>query len=173
MAYSRKDELRALNDDEAALVEQSHNPVLQELSDKELAALLKLVRERRDKAQTEARRRRREMRGKAAPKGTEPSRKDAGSRLKADVLAAAVRRLNTESERRRVKAARDEMMENARKALAMRGSQTGSKRPQSARSAGKGMKARPNQKTQKLARPMEVGRVSQAVKTAQAKRDGR
>ena len=101
MAVTRKDEARALDSDERDLVERSHHPALQDLPDAELSKLVKLVRDRRDKAKGQAERRRREMRGKAAPKGAEPSRDDAGSRLKLSVLAMAVRRLNTEVGRRR------------------------------------------------------------------------
>ncbi len=101
MAVTRKDEARALDSDERELVERSHHPALQELPDSELSKLVKLVRDRRDKAKSQAQQRRREMRGKAAPKGAEPSRDDAGSRLKLSVLAMAVRRLNTEAGRRR------------------------------------------------------------------------
>jgi len=70
MAISRKEEERALNVEERLLVEESRHPGLQKLADAELANLVKLGREQRDKAQTEANRRRREMRGKADPKGS-------------------------------------------------------------------------------------------------------
>jgi hypothetical protein len=70
-----------------------------------LLELLKRVRERRDRAQALARQQRRELRGKAAPKGATPTTGDAGAKLKHEVLAKAVRRLNTEHERRRQMAA--------------------------------------------------------------------
>lgn len=108
MAHSRKDEARALDTDELALVERSHHPTVQELSHGELSELLKLVRERRDRAQRLARQKRRELRGKSAPRGAAPATGDAGSRHKLEVLAMAVRRLNTERDRRQRKAARDE-----------------------------------------------------------------
>jgi hypothetical protein len=100
MAYSRKHEDRALDKEERDLVEKSHHPAVRELSDKELGDLTKLLRERRDRARTQANQRRREMRGKGQPKGATPSAADAGSHLKTDVLAKAVRRLNGELERR-------------------------------------------------------------------------
>ncbi len=105
MAISRREEIRALNADEHALVEKTHHPAVQELSDADLSGLVKLVRERRDKAQTEAHRRRREMRGKGAPKGAAASKADSGSQVKLAVLAMAMRRLNGEAERRRQLAA--------------------------------------------------------------------
>jgi hypothetical protein len=100
MAISRKEEARALDADERELVEKSHHPVLRSVSDKELTDLLKLVRGRREKAKTQSQQRRREMRGKAEPKGASPSASDTGSRQKLAVLAMAVRRLNSEVARR-------------------------------------------------------------------------
>ena len=59
MSISRKEEARALSADETELVEKSHHPAVQDLSDVDLSGLVKLLRERRDKAQSEAHRRRR------------------------------------------------------------------------------------------------------------------
>ncbi|RUX99051.1 hypothetical protein EN985_29110, partial [Mesorhizobium sp. M7A.F.Ca.CA.004.04.1.1] len=87
MAISRKEAARALSADEQELVEKSHHPAVQELSDADLAGLVKLLRERRDKAQTQAHRRQREIRGKGAPKGAAPSKSDGGSQTKLAVLA--------------------------------------------------------------------------------------
>ena len=101
MAISRKEEARALDADERELVEKSHHPAVGSVSDKELSTLVKLVRERREKAKTQAQQRRREMRGKAQPKGAIPSASDTGSREKLAVLAMAVRRLNSEVARRK------------------------------------------------------------------------
>ena len=96
MAVSRKQEERALSADEWKLVQISHHPQVQQLSDAELRDLLKTVRERRDRAQSEAHRKRREMRGKAAPKGTQPATKDrrheSKTRRAGDEHAAAERR---------------------------------------------------------------------------------
>ena len=114
MAVSRKQEERALSADEWKLVQSSHHPAVQQLSDAELRDLLKTVRERRDRAQSEVHRKRREMRGKAAPKGTQPATKDDGTRAKLGVLAMSMRRLNGEHERRRQLAARIDLVENAR-----------------------------------------------------------
>ncbi len=100
MALSRKEEIRALDADELELVDRTRHPTIRELGDGELRDLIKLVREKRDRAQAIASRRRREMRGKAAPRGAEASTQDAGSRAKTEVLAMAMRRLNAERSRR-------------------------------------------------------------------------
>lgn len=172
MAISRKEEIRALNAEQRELVEKSYQPAVQELSDAELAKLVKQMREQRDKSQTDARRRRREMTGKAAPKGAKPSTQDAGSQTKLAVLAMAVRRLNAEAERRRQMAAKLTLVESAGRALEMK--QAAAKGPDfNTRTAHKGMRAAANQTPKNLIRPMELGRQRKAAGVAQAKRDAR
>ena len=172
MAITQKEEARALNADEHELVEKSHHPALQEMPDNELSNLVKLMRERRDKANAQANRHRREMRGKAAPKGAMPSKGDEGSKLKVAVLAMAMRRLNTEVERRRRMAASTSLVENARRAMAMK--QAGETGPAfNSRHAHQGMRNKASRRRQNLIRPMELGRQRKAASVAQAKRDGR
>jgi len=173
MAISRKEEARALSADEHDLVEKSHHPAVQELSDADLAGLVKLLRERRDKAQTEAHRRRREIRGKGAPKGAAASKADGGSQLKLAVLAMAMRRLNGEAERRRQLAASVSLIENARKAFAIKQGAAADGPAFNSRTARKGMRSVANQRAPNLVRPMELGRQRKAAKVAQAKRDAR
>ena len=173
MAITRKEEERALSKDERELVERSHHPVLQEISDADLSSLVKLVRERRDKAADLAKQRRREMRGKGDPRGSAPSTSDEGSKLKAEVLAMAMRRLNKEVERRRRMAASVSLVENARKALLMK-QEVGEIGPDfNSRHAHKGMRSNKSDRRENLVRPMELGRQRKAGKVAQAKRDGR
>ena len=174
MAISRKEEERALAAEERDLVQKTHHPELQELSDRELADLVKLVRDRRDKASTQANQRRREMRGKAAPKGATPSRSDEGSRAKVAVLAMAVRRLNSESERRRSMRAAVAQVESARQALAMKqASEAGHDAGFNTRQAHSGMRNIASERWKSLIRPMERGRLRKAAAVAQAKRDAR
>jgi len=174
MAITKKQEARALSSDEQDLVEKSHHPAVQELSDEELRNLVKLVRERRNRARTEASRRRREMRGKAAPKGAAASRAEEGSKLKLAVLAMSMRRLNSEIERRRKMTARLSLVENAQKALELKTEAAQSRVvPLNTRHAHEGMRNKPNKRSQNLIRPMELGRLRQAAKVAQAKRDSR
>lgn len=174
MAVSRKQEERALSADEWKLVQNSHHPAVQQLSDAQLRELLMAVRERRDRAQSEAHRKRREMRGKAAPKGTQAATKDHGTKAKLGVLAMSMRRLNGEHERRRQLAARIDLVENARHALALKKGKK-KERPAdfNARRAHAGMHAVESTKTKSLVRPMERGRQRKAAAVAQAKRDAR
>lgn len=175
MSISQREERRALSADELEVVERSHHPTVQTLDDGALRDLTKRLRDLRDKARTEAHRRRREMRGKARPKGAEASRRDEGSKLKTEVLAQALKRLNAEAKRRQRASGGEATAEAARRALALRRASRDQRgRPVNAgRTAHKGMQANPNEKARDLARPMEKGRVSQFVKSAQAARDKR
>lgn len=171
MAHSRKDEARALDAGELELVEKSHHPAIQDLSDAELSDLARHLRERRDKAQAIANRQRREMRRKSEPRGARASADDTGTRHKTEVLAMAVRRLNGERDRRARLAARSELIANARNLLAMRKAADGGRPARASRSAGKGMQANESTRTRKTVSPNKVGSVSQQNKKAQAKRD--
>lgn len=175
MAMNQKQEARALNAEERELVDRSRHPALQELPDAELTKLVKLMRERRDKAGTQAAQRRREMRGKAAPKGATPSKADEGSREKVAVLATAMRRLNNEVERRSAMAASAALVSHAKAALAMKQAATAAHdHPEfNSRHARQGMRNVANHRPEDLMRPMERGRLRKAAGVAQAKRDGR
>jgi len=171
MAMTRKDEERLLTSDENTLVAQSHQPELGALPDHELANIEKLLRERRDRAQSLANKARREMRGKKP--AASPPRDDTGSRLKAAALAAAVRRINKERERRRVRTAREELIANAERAFSLKTQSARPDRPSPGRTAGRGMRKVENQRADRIGSAMEAGRVSQFVKNAQAGRDSR
>jgi hypothetical protein len=164
---------RLLDEGERELVAASRYPGLGDLSDDDLGHLKSNLRSRRDRAQDIAKRQRREMRGKASPAGARPAGDDAGTREKLSVLSSAVQRANKEAARRKRFAAKQTLKENAEKALEMRRASMRQHRPSAGRTAGKGMRAVPNQKTEGLTNKMEVGRVSQFVKQGQARRDAR
>ena len=173
MAITRTQEARALSADERALVDQSHHPTLQELSDKALADLLGALRERRAKAKTQAQQRRREMRGKADARGVRASTADHGSQLKLSVLSMAVRRLNAEQKRRRRMSARLATMHGARKALALKQASVKQDESFNTRTAHQGMRSISRTKPRNLINPMERGRLRKAHAKAQAKADAR
>lgn len=173
MAVSRKQQARALNTEERELIEKTQHPALQELSDQELRQVTALVRERRDRAQSEAFRQRREMRGKAGAKGTRPAAGNEGSQLKADVLAKAMRRLNAETERRRSLLANATLVDNAEKALAMKEAHDTQHPSFNSRTARNGMRNIPNRDAPDLIRPGERGRLRKANAVSQARRDAR
>lgn len=120
MARTRKDEARLLSSHEHELVQQTHHPAVQGLSDSDLSDLIKRLRDQRDRARDVARQQRREVRGKAAPSGARPATDNSGTTEKGALLAAALKRTSKEKERRRVSGARQQLMSNARQALAMK-----------------------------------------------------
>ncbi len=171
MSVRMRDEVRALNDDELELVVKTHIPLILELSDGELGDLIKQIRERRKRARDISNRQRREMRGKADRPGATPARDNSGTKHKAAVLAGALKRLNNEKERRAKQSAAPEQVRIAQKALQLkRASGKGHSGP-SYKTASKGMRNIENEVPERLLHPMEIGRVSQFVKAAQAKRD--
>jgi hypothetical protein len=173
MARSLKHERQLLSADELTLVEKSHHPALGLLPDPDLAELRKLVRERRDRAQTIAARQRRELRGKAAPKGARAATDDSGTREKRALLAAAVQRLNKEVARREAKAAKQDLIDSAQRALELRrAADATTTRPSPGRTAKEGL----NPKTAPaytLRNPAKLGAISQHNKKTQAKRDSK
>ena len=174
MGRSLRHEQQVLNADEVALVAATHHPALGALPDKELAELRKHVRERRDRAGQIAARQRREIRGKAdRPRGARPVTEDLGSRVKKDVLAAAMKRLNAEAARREAKAARDAMKDSAARALEMRRQREAqASRPDSGRTPSEGMRAKDSSRTF-LRNRAKLGEVSQHTKDMQAKHGNR
>lgn len=173
MARSLKHERQLLSADELTLVEKTHHPELGLLPDQDLAELRKLVRERRDRAQTIAARQRRELRGKAAPKGTRAVTDDSGTREKRDLLAAAMQRLNKEVTRREGKTARQALIDSAKRALELRrAADTNATRPSPGRTAKEGLNPK-GTPAYSLRNPAKLGMVSQHNKNMQAKRDSK
>jgi hypothetical protein len=171
MARSLKHERQLLSADELTLVEKSHHPALGLLPDPDLAELRKLVRERRDRAQTIAAAP--ELRGKAAPKGARAATDNSGTREKRALLAAAVQRLNKEVARREAKAAKQDLIDSAQRALELRrAADATTTRPSPGRTAKEGL----NPKTAPaytLRNPAKLGAISQHNKKTQAKRDSK
>jgi len=120
MAITKKQELRALTESERELVDMSGVRAARSLTDAQLTRLVKLLRTKRDRAKTVAERQRRELRGKTRPRGTTPVKADDGSRLKLEILSAALARLDAETERRGQIKAKASLVESAKKALALK-----------------------------------------------------
>jgi hypothetical protein len=173
MARPSRQEARALTSSERALVENSRSAVLKILTDRQLGTLVKRLRERRDRARTVADRQRRELRGKAPARGATAATANDGSERKLAVLAAALKRLDTESERRHRAKAKAALIGSARKALALK--------DKAARKAAPSTKAAPSQGLRGTARTIVKnhvpgstrGRARKQVARAQAKRDAR
>ncbi|SCB33359.1 hypothetical protein [Rhizobium multihospitium] len=171
MAITRKEEERALSAEEREVVTQTRHPEVQALPDDALNKLLRRLRDMRDRAKSQANQQRREMRGKSDPKGAAPKSSDAGSRLKASVLALSLKRLNAEIQRRASMSKNHSLVENARHALELKLQAQKNNIPYNTRHANQGMRDIPDKKVISLVRPAERGRLRKAAAVAQARRD--
>jgi type VI protein secretion system component VasK len=165
MTEQSNPEDRLLSLPERELVDQTRPPVIGGRSKEELHALAKRLRQARDRARRIGRQQTREIRGKADPKGATPARDNAGTEAKAQVEAlgrvtAALRQLDAPTQ-----------AEVLRKAAAMKRSVTAPRHPSGGKTASSGMQPKVSGRPTVKADPREVGRVSAAVKVAQAKRD--
>ena len=173
MARSPKQEARALTADERELVDKSRAGAVQSLTDAQLAALVKRMRDRRDRAKTVADRQRREMRGKASARGAAPSKADEGSRMKLSVLATALSRLDAETQRRRRVKAKTSLVASAKKALAQKQEAKRAAPKRSTRSANTGLRGKARVVVESHVPPSTRGRVRKQTARVQAKRDAR
>ncbi len=164
-------EKRMLTETEFELVERTHHPAIAELSKSELADAARRLREFRNKARDVARQQRREMRGKAAARGARPAADNTGTSIKKEIFSDALGRVNNELRRLEREEARTGQAELARKALELKRANRVRHHPDAGRTAGRGMRANPNQGPTVESDPREIGRVSQFVKAGQARRD--
>jgi hypothetical protein len=158
---------RLLSVAEREIVQQTRPPALSGRSRQELHALARRLRQARDRARRIGSQQKREIRGKSDPRGASPARDNTGTEAKAQVLAdalarvaAALRQLDTPTQ-----------AEVMRKAVALKAAKPATRHPSGGRTASGGMQPKTSLRPTVKADPREVGRVSQAVKVAQAKRD--
>lgn len=94
------EEQRALSRDEQDLADQSRNPALSALSDRDLSDLVSRLRDRRNRARDLGDRQGREARGKAEPSGATAAGGNEGMRSKLDYLNDALDRAMAERDAR-------------------------------------------------------------------------
>ena len=164
-------ERRMLTGAEFEAVGRSHYPDICGLPREELIGVARRLREYRDKARDITRHRRRERRGKAEPRGANPAPNEAGTSVKKQIFASALKRVNREIKRAGETEARPTLAESARRALETKRANRVRHHPSAGPTASHGMRSLPNQGDTVRVDPREVGRVSQAVKAAQARRD--
>lgn len=173
MAIPCRFERSVLGHDEHEVVVKSHHPAIYGLGLDALKALRLRLRELRDRERTLARQKRREVRGKAAPRGGSfPGTAEHPLRRK-QVFSAALKRVNKEIDRQEKLAARTAHVEAARRALEMRRAAWFPPAPPAGATAGEGMRPVPSERRKRVVPPARIGRVSQATKRAQAARDAR
>jgi sulfite reductase alpha subunit-like flavoprotein len=145
MSLTTSAERRALSTAEWEAVEPSHYPAICGLERQQLNGLRVRVRGMRDKARDRANQQRREMRGKAAPRGAEPVSDATGAKLKLSVLSAALKRLNKEAARFEQKSGRRSQAALSRAALELRNESASDPRhPAPGRTSDEGMNSVPH-----------------------------
>jgi hypothetical protein len=172
MSVPCRSELSLLNHDEREVVMNSHHPMVGEMERDELERLRARRQDLRDRERTLSRHRRREAKGTADPRGKSFSGTAEHANRRQSVFAAAIKRIKNELTRIRKFEARRELGAAARRALALRRARQFS-RPQMPPTSLDGMRSiASRRRIYKLPRE-KIGRVSQANKRAQARRDSK
>jgi hypothetical protein len=165
-----KFEISILKHDEQEIVRDSHHPAVGEMSRDGLESLRSRLRDLHDKERTLARHRQREAKGKAESRGSSFSGTAEHATQRKQVFVAAIKRVNKELKRIQKFEARKELGAAAQRALALRRAQQFS-RQQNDPSPHEGMRSIPSRRRNMKVPPSKIGRVSQANKRAQARRD--
>ena len=172
MGVELASERRLLSESEYQRVAQSHYPTLGTLEPPETLALVRWLREQRGRLRDIVRGRDRAQRSKSGGRdaGTTTEKSERGLAAKKQVFACAIRRVNARLERFRAEARRAQIRENMQAAL-RRKRNARVHHPEAGFTAGKGMRSIPSDRPTVEVDPREVGRVSQFVRDAQARRD--
>ncbi len=164
---------RLLNDAELEMVNGTRPPAIDEQTKEELKALVHRLRQAHSRAHDIGVRQKREIRGKAEPHGAAPVRENGGTVAKAQALLEAIQRVDHELSRRdEAETGRPSPSEFARRALELKMSAKTGSHPDAGRTASKGIreKKRKEEFTGGTSK-REMGRVSQAGKVSQARKD--
>jgi hypothetical protein len=173
MSIPCKFERSILTHEEFQFILRSHHPKIYDATLDDLRELRRRLRDMRGKERTLARAKRREARGKGAPRGGSFPGVAEHPLQRKQVFAAALKRVNKEIDRMQKLEARTAHAEAARRALALRRAAQFPPRPPTENTAGEGMRSLPNRRRHARVSPAMIGRASQATKTAQASRDAR
>lgn len=167
MAMSITAERHLLGDD-FAIIEPSHYPALVDLPAEAVLALARRLREQRDRLGGMVHANRRARRGKGEPRAA--AGHDPALARRKQLFAAALKRVNHRLDILHGEARRAWHATALREALA-RKQAARAHHPGAGRSADAGMHTKPSRKRTVRTDPREIGRVSQFVRNAQAKRD--
>ncbi len=173
MQVTCKTERSLLDHDDFEVVASSHHPAIYGLDREALIELAGRLRKLRDQAQTFARQRQREARGKAAGRGGSFPGTAAHAQARATVFTAALRRVDKELKRWRAVEARAANAAAARKALALRRAAAFAHHPVSEATAAADLRSIPSRRRRHRIPPSQIGRASQHNKLRQAIRDAR
>jgi hypothetical protein len=173
MSANMETENRALNSAELEMVNGTRSPAIEQKTWEELKALVHRLRQAHSRAHDLSARQQREMRGKAEPHGARRAQENAGNVAKTQLLLEAIRRIDQElSRREEIETGRPSPAEFARRALELKMSGESTERPDPGNTPSQGIRAKKRSEeftggTSKR----EMGRVSQAGKVAQARKD--
>lgn len=172
MAISEKDEKSLLNQEEWELVVQTRHPVLGDSDAKELQAARKRLRELHAREQGFARHKNRVGKGTADMRGGSfPGTAERPARRK-QVFAQAIRRLNSEIERRNSRRARETIVESQKKVLARRrAAASAASRPGNTKTARKAPAQVENPKAKTKVPGAKIGSVTKQTARAQGRKD--
>ena len=171
MSVEIRAERRLLSEDELGQVSSSHYPDLTGLGPDDTLALARWLRGRRDRIRDIIAARRRARRGKAAGAGIESAQSsERGLAAKKQVFARALRRVNARLDRFRAERRREAARVNLADAVARKRAGI-SRHPSAGRTARRGMQPLENTRADAVLEGSTVGRASQSVRDAQAKRD--
>ncbi|SEE39642.1 hypothetical protein SAMN05519104_5987 [Rhizobiales bacterium GAS188] len=171
MSISIASEKSLLSHDEFEAIKPTHHPAISSLSVEILQEAQRDLRQRRDKTRTVARQNRRRAQSRRGAREVVPAGEEAHAGKRKQVFAQALKRVNHELQRRHEVAAREALMDSAKRALELRRGKAPASRPAAGPSAGEGMTPKPSRRRTVEVAGREVGRVSKATKVAQAKRD--
>jgi hypothetical protein len=173
MSVPCKFERSILSHDEHGIILRSHHPEIYEAGHDDLKALRQRLRDLRDKERTLAHAKRREARGKGAPRGQSLPGTAEHPLQRRQVFAAALKRVNREIHRLEKLEARTAHVDAARRALAMRRAAQFPPRPRTEDAPREGMHPLSSRRRRTRVAPARIGSVSQATRNAQAARDAR
>jgi hypothetical protein len=175
MSAKSQSESRWLDASESEIVDATRSPEIELQSIERLNALMHLLRQAHGRAKDISARQQREILGKAEPRGAKRVQDNAGSVEKVRVLFEAIQRVDAELSRRKTNSAgTPSQADLARHALELKMNNQTGERPDPGRSASEGMQPKKRKELFKVGTTRkEIGRVSQAGKVAQARRDGK
>jgi hypothetical protein len=175
MNANAESENRLLDASELEIVGATRSPSIEQLSMEQLKALAHRLRRAHGRAKDISERQQREMRGKVDPRGAKRAQDNAGYTAKVHVLFEAIQRVDGELSRREENnTGSHSQAELSRHALELKLSSQTIQHPDSGRSASAGMRPIERQEPFQIGTTRkEIGRVSQAGKVAQARKDAR
>jgi hypothetical protein len=170
MSICRKQEKAALSHDEWTFISTTHHPELGNLSSQDLSAARVRLREMHAKERGFTEHKGRVARGTAEPRGGSFPGTIERPRFRKQIFAQALKRLNSEAERRDAEAAWQASLE-AQKAVLAGKRAAQAQRPANSRTARTGKPARAGAPGAAHISGRRVGSTSAQGKRAQAKRD--